>query len=65
MMATEQRTHRRQEVGALALMHALARRMGLRALLARFVPSHGNDQVPVADTLMLLIDNLTRAKEPL
>ena len=64
-MAAEQRTHRRQEVGALPLMHALARRMGLRALLARFVPSHGNDQVPVADTLMLLIYNLTRAKEPL
>jgi hypothetical protein len=65
MRAAAQRTLRRYEVGALPLLHALTQRMGLSALLARFVPRHGNDQVPVVDTLMLLLYNLTRAKEPL
>ena len=65
MRVAAQRTLRRYEVGGLPLIHALTERMGLSALLARFVPRHGNDQVPVVDTLMLLIYNLTRAKEPL
>ena len=29
------------------------------------MPSHGNDQVPVVDTLMLLVYNLTLGKDPL
>ncbi len=37
MMAAAQRTLRRYEVGGLPLIHALAQRMGLRALLERFV----------------------------
>jgi len=65
MRAAAQRTLRRYEVGGLPLIHALAKRMGLRALLARFLPSHGNDQVSVVDTVMLLLYNLTRGKEPL
>ena len=65
MRAAAPRTLRRYEVGGLPLIHALAQRMGLRALLERFVASHGNDRVPVVDTLMLLIYNLTRGKEPL
>ncbi len=65
MRVAAARTHRRYEVGGLPLIHALAQRMGLRALLERFVARHGNDQVPVVDTLLLLIYNLTRAKEPL
>ena len=65
MMAAAQRTLKRYEVGGLPLIHSLAQRMGLSALLERFVASHGNDQVPVVDTLMLLIYNLTCGKEPL
>jgi len=64
-MAPAQRTLRRNEVGGLPLIHALAKRMGLSALLARYVARHGNDQVPVVDTLLLLLYNLTRGKEPL
>ena len=46
-------------------MHRLAERIGLRALFNRYVPAHGNDQVPVVDTLMLLVYNLTLGKDPL
>ena len=59
------RTLIRHHVGALPLIHRIAARMGLRALLDAAIQPHGNDQVPVVDTLMLLIYNLTLGKEPL
>ncbi|MCP4366251.1 MAG: IS1634 family transposase [Planctomycetes bacterium] len=39
--------------------------MGLRELLNRHVRAHGNDQIPVVDTLMLLVYNLVLGKDPL
>ena len=59
------RTLIRHHVGALPLIHRIAERMGLRALFDGAIQSHGNDQIPVVDTLMLLIYNLTLGKEPL
>jgi transposase len=59
------RTLARHHVGALPLLHALARRLGLKQVLARHVPSHGNDRIAVVDTLVLLSYNLALGKEPL
>jgi len=60
-----QRSLTRHVVGALPLIHRIAARIGLKELLNRYVRVHGNDQIPVVDTLMLLIYNLTLGKEPL
>jgi transposase len=60
-----ERSLERHAVGALALIHRMAERIGLRELLSRYVRAHGNDQVPVVDTLLLLLYNLTQGKEPL
>lgn len=65
MIAKPPRQHVRREVGGLPIMRMVARRMGLAALFERFVRSHGNDLVPIVDTLMLLVYNLTGGKEPL
>jgi transposase len=59
------RTLKRHQVGALPLLHAIVKRMGLHSILDRHVSSHGNDQVPVIDTLTLLSYNLIIGKEPL
>ena len=59
------RRHQRHLVGGLPLIHHLADRLGLKDILNRHVASHGNDQVPVVDVLMLLIYNLTLGKQPL
>jgi len=64
-MSLMERTLIRHHVGALPLIHRIAERMGLRALLDGAIQPHGNDQVPVVDTLMLLIYNLTLGKDPL
>ena len=65
LKVTTARTLKRHQVGALPLLHAIGKRMGLRAVLERYVSSHGNDQVPVVDTLILLSYNLIIGKEPL
>ena len=59
------RTLKRHQVGALPLLHAIVQRAGLREVLERYVPAHGNDQVPVVDTLLLLGFNLSIGKQPL
>jgi hypothetical protein len=63
--AAHSRSLKRHFVGGLPLLHRLAERIGLRSLLERYVPTHGNDQFPVVDTLMLLVYNLTLGKDPL
>ena len=59
------RTLKRHHVGALPLLHAIVKRLGLREMIKRFVSAHGNDQIPVVDTLILLGYNLIIGKEPL
>jgi len=59
------RTLKRHQVGALPLLHAIAQRSGLREVIERYVPTHGNDQIPVVDTLLLLGFNLSIGKQPL
>jgi hypothetical protein len=65
MTAAHSRSLKRHFVGGLPLLHRLAARTGLRSLLERYVPTHGNDRFPVVDTLMLLVYNLTLGKDPL
>src|SRR5580693_5751144 len=55
----------KRQLGGLPLLHTIVQRMGLREILSRYIPSHGNEAVPVADSLILLIYNLTIGKEPL
>lgn len=65
MTSPQRRGLKRRFVGGLPLLYRLTERIGLRALFERYVASHGNDQVPVVDTLMLLVYNLTLGKDPL
>lgn len=65
MTSPQRRRLKRRFVGGLPLLYRLSERIGLRALFERYVASHGNDQVPVVDTLMLLVYNLTLGKDPL
>lgn len=55
----------KRQLGGLPLLHTIVQRMGLHEILSRYIPSHGNELVPVSDTLILLIYNLTMGKDPL
>lgn len=56
---------RRFHVGGLPLIEHLLRRLGLREILAEFLPPSGRDRISAADVLILLIVNLILAKDPL
>jgi len=55
----------RNKVGELPLIYAIAYRIGLRNILDEFIPCQNNEKIAPADTMMLLISNLTIGKDPL
>jgi transposase len=59
------RTLKRTQVGGLPLLHAIAKRMRLKEILYKYLPAHGNEDIPAVETLMLLVYNLIMGKYPL
>jgi len=49
----------------LPLIHAIAERMRLKDILYKYIPAHGNEEIPAVETLMLLVYNLILGKDPL
>jgi len=61
----KERTLKRLQVGGLPLIHAIAERMRLKDILYKYLPVHGNEDIPAVETLMLLVYNLILGKDPL
>lgn len=55
----------RYRVGELPHIHAIIKRMRLREIMDEFIPQQTNEEIPVIDTIILLVYNLTIGKEPL
>ncbi len=55
----------RQYVGEIPILQNIAHRLGIKEILSRDIPLHGNEKVSVADSLMLLIYNITGGRQPL
>jgi len=56
---------KRLQVGGLPLIHSIAKRMRLKEILYKYIPAHGNEDIPAVETLMLLVYNLILGKDPL
>ena len=65
MSSSPTRKLTRLQVGALPLIRPIMARMHLREILLEHVPSSSRQSFPRADLLVLLIINLTLAKDPL
>jgi transposase len=63
--SAKSRTLKRLQVGGLPLIHAIIKRMRLKEILYKYIPAHGNEDIPAVETLMLLIYNLILGKYPL
>ena len=61
--ATEQL--RRKRIGAMPLLLTVAQRIGFDELLRHHIPPHGNEKVAAADSLLLLVFNITSGRQPL
>ncbi|MBU0577841.1 IS1634 family transposase [Patescibacteria group bacterium] len=55
----------RQYVGEIPILQNIANRLGIKEILSRDIPLHRNEKVPPADSLMLLIYNITCGRQPL
>jgi transposase len=65
IQSTKSRTLKRLQVGGLPLIHAIIERMRLKEILYKYIPAHGNEDIPAVETLMLLVYNLILGKYPL
>ena len=65
MSSTISNKLKKKSVGGFPLIHSVMERIGLKEILARHIGSHGNEKIPVPDSLVLLIYNLTLGKDPL
>lgn len=63
--SAKSRTLKRLQVGGLPLIHAIAKRMRLKEILYKYIPVHGNEDIPAVETLVLLVYNLILGKDPL
>lgn len=55
----------RKRIGEMPLLHHVAKRLQFDQLLASHVRTHGNEKIPVAQTLLLLVFNITAGRIPL
>ena len=56
---------RRKRVGEIPLLMHLAKRLRFDELLGTYVPAHGNEKIPSAQSLLLLVLNITSGRLPL
>ena len=55
----------RYRVGEIPLLQKISEQLELETLLRRYLPSHGNEKVPAAESLMLMLYNITSGRQPL
>jgi hypothetical protein len=56
---------RRKRIGEIPLLQHLAQRLRFDELLASYIPAHGNEKIPAANSLLLLVFNITSGRQPL
>ena len=64
-MSRENRKIKRTRIAGLPLIRAIEKKMNLRSILSQYIKSNGNEIIPIADTLMLMIYNITLGRQPL
>ncbi|MHA1549846.1 MAG: IS1634 family transposase [Alphaproteobacteria bacterium] len=65
MSSTNSKKLKRFRVGGLPIIRSVIERMKLNEILHKHIRPHGNEAIPAAESLILLIYNLTQAKAPL
>jgi transposase len=64
-MKNNNETLRRFAVEGIPLITSVAQRLDLATILSKYIPSYGNEKIPVMDALMILLCNMTGGRQPL
>ncbi|HEX7511027.1 MAG TPA: IS1634 family transposase [Chitinivibrionales bacterium] len=54
----------RHYVGELPILRACADRLGLRRIISRYLPMHGNERIAAVDSLMIMVYNIACGRQP-
>ena len=52
-------------VAGIPLITSVSQRLCLKDILSAYLPTYGNESIPVVDTLLLLLCNITLGRQPL
>ena len=64
-MSREKRKIKRTRIAGLPLIREIEKKMNLRSIFSQHVEGNGNEIIPIIDTLMLMIYNITLGRQPL
>ncbi|MCK5015312.1 MAG: IS1634 family transposase [Candidatus Omnitrophica bacterium] len=56
---------KRFAVEGMPLINSVAQRINLRTIFSKYIAPYGNEKIPVVDTLMILLCNITGGRKPL
>jgi len=56
---------KRFNISGIPLIKSVSDVLNLKHIFSKYIPSYGNETVPVIDSLMLLIWNITLGRQPL
>ena len=56
---------KKYNISGIPLIKSVSVMLGLKEIFKKHIPSYGNEKVPVCDTLLLLIWNITLGRQPL
>ena len=56
---------KRFAVEGIPLINSVAQRIDLRTIFSKYIAPYGNEKIPVVDTLMILLCNITGGRKPL
>jgi len=56
---------RRYNISGIPLIKSVSAILSLKEIFSKHIPSYGNERVPITDTLLLLIWNITLGRQPL
>jgi len=55
----------RKRIAEIPLLQSVEQRLGLKNCLKRYIKPHGNETIPVVESLMLLVFNIACTRQPL
>lgn len=65
MSTQKPETLKRFTVASIPLIHSIANRLELKSILSKYLPAYGNEAIPVVDTLLMIMYNITLGRQPM
>lgn len=65
MSSNNLETLKRYTIAGIPIICSIIKKLGIKSILSSYLHAYGNEKVPVVDTLILLLCNITLGRQPL